>query len=233
MLFLKEVFFMTLSEKIKEHRNRLGFSQEKLAELVGVSRQSVTKWEADQSMPCMENLMTLADIFGISISELAGKTEKELLNIRAVKSSWRTYGKITSILGALLLAAAAIIWFSSEKAEADVWGRVLGINGAVWLTLGIIFWLFYKYQRDKLKRLKKEGVCYSANLNQIIRTHYWIRIGSMVSAYAVCSYHNHAGEIFTAKSYSFILEEHRGEYNVLVYVNPDNVKDYAVELGIY
>ena len=223
---------MTLSEKIKEHRNKLGFSQENLAELVGVSRQSVTKWEADQSMPCMENLMTLADIFGISISELAGKTGKEILNMRAVKSSWRTYGKITSILGALLLAAA-IIWFSSEKAEADVWGRILGINGAIWLMLGIIFGLFYKHQGDKLKRLKKQGVSYSAKLNQIIRTHSWIRIGSMVSAYAVCSYHNHAGEICTAKSHSFIFEEHRAEYNILVYVNPDNVKDYAIELGIY
>ncbi|MCL2030576.1 MAG: helix-turn-helix transcriptional regulator [Oscillospiraceae bacterium] len=63
---------MTLGSRIKAHRVRLGYSQEKMAELVGISRQAVTKWEADQSIPCMENLMTLADLFGVSLGELSG-----------------------------------------------------------------------------------------------------------------------------------------------------------------
>jgi len=62
---------MTLGERIKEQRIKKGFSQEKIAELVGTSRQAVTKWETGQSVPCMENLITLAEIFGISLDELS------------------------------------------------------------------------------------------------------------------------------------------------------------------
>jgi transcriptional regulator with XRE-family HTH domain len=62
---------MTLGERIKEHRKKQGFSQEKIAELVGTSRQAVTKWESGQSIPCMENLITLAEIFGLSLGELS------------------------------------------------------------------------------------------------------------------------------------------------------------------
>ena len=69
---------MTLGERIKEHRKRIGFSQEKIAELVGTSRQAVTKWEANQSIPCMENLITLAEIFGISLSELSNGVKENI-----------------------------------------------------------------------------------------------------------------------------------------------------------
>ena len=62
---------MMLGESIKEQRLKKGLSQEKIAELVGTSRQAVTKWESGQSIPCMENLMTLAEIFGISLDELS------------------------------------------------------------------------------------------------------------------------------------------------------------------
>ncbi len=55
---------MSLGENIKCHRQRCGLSQEKLAELVGVSRQAVTKWESDLSSPSCENLLRLAEIFG-------------------------------------------------------------------------------------------------------------------------------------------------------------------------
>jgi transcriptional regulator with XRE-family HTH domain len=71
MLLKKEARKMTLGERIKEHRKKQGFSQEKIAELVGTSRQAVTKWESGQSVPCMENLITLAEIFGLSLGELS------------------------------------------------------------------------------------------------------------------------------------------------------------------
>ena len=62
---------MTLGTRIKEHRTRAKLSQEKVAELVGVSRQAVTKWEADQSAPSTENLFRLAQILGTTVDALA------------------------------------------------------------------------------------------------------------------------------------------------------------------
>lgn len=68
---------MTLGERIKASRARAGLSQEKLAELVGVSRQAVTKWEADQTAPSTENLFRLAAVLGTTVEGLMG-TEKPI-----------------------------------------------------------------------------------------------------------------------------------------------------------
>lgn len=49
----------TLGKKICRHRKAKGYSQEELAELVGVSRQAISKWEADLTRPSFDNLQAL------------------------------------------------------------------------------------------------------------------------------------------------------------------------------
>lgn len=61
---------MIFAERLKELRTAAGLSQEKLAERLGVSRQVITKWETDRGTPDMENLVTLAHTFAISLDEL-------------------------------------------------------------------------------------------------------------------------------------------------------------------
>ena len=75
---------MTLGERIKAFRKNAGMSQEKVAELVSVSRQAVTKWESGKSAPSTDNLFKLAEIFGTTVdllldSESGGKTAAEEL----------------------------------------------------------------------------------------------------------------------------------------------------------
>lgn len=67
---------MPLSEHIRRQRERLGFSQELLAEKIGVSRQAVSKWETGLSFPSTQKLVMLADLFGISVTELLHGKEK-------------------------------------------------------------------------------------------------------------------------------------------------------------
>lgn len=67
---------MSLGNRIKEFRQGKKMSQEKVAELVGVSRQAVTKWEADQTAPSTENLFKLADIFGTTVDMLIASDER-------------------------------------------------------------------------------------------------------------------------------------------------------------
>ncbi len=62
---------MTMGENIRQARMQARLSQEKLAELVGVSRQAVTKWEKGQSEPSCENLLRLAEVLGVQVSDLA------------------------------------------------------------------------------------------------------------------------------------------------------------------
>ena len=61
---------MKLSVKIIALRKRMGWSQEDLAEHLGVSRQSVSKWESGASVPELERIIQLSDLFGLSADEL-------------------------------------------------------------------------------------------------------------------------------------------------------------------
>lgn len=61
---------MTTGEKIAALRRELGLSQEALGEKLGLSRQAVSKWEADQAVPGMDNLVELARLFGVPVDTL-------------------------------------------------------------------------------------------------------------------------------------------------------------------
>ena len=68
---------MSLGTRIRDARQRRGLSQEKVAELVGVSRQAVAKWESGQSAPSTENLLRLAEVLGTTADLLMAPTEPE------------------------------------------------------------------------------------------------------------------------------------------------------------
>ena len=61
---------MILADKIIEERKRIGLSQEELAEKLNVSRQSVSKWEGAQSIPDINRIIMLAEIFGVTTDYL-------------------------------------------------------------------------------------------------------------------------------------------------------------------
>lgn len=61
---------MTIGQKIIQLRNAADISQEQLAEMLGVSRQSISKWEMDQALPQIDKVLQLAEIFHVSTDEL-------------------------------------------------------------------------------------------------------------------------------------------------------------------
>lgn len=61
---------MKVSEKIKELRTENKWSQEQMAEKLGVSRQAITKWETGAGAPDIENLAAIAQLFGVSTDSL-------------------------------------------------------------------------------------------------------------------------------------------------------------------
>ena len=71
---------MELGNKIKRLRYKSGLTQEQLAERVGVSPQSVSKWENAVSMPDISLLPALAEAFGVSIDELFDLTAEQKLS---------------------------------------------------------------------------------------------------------------------------------------------------------
>lgn len=63
---------MTVGEKIQAYRKRLGMSQEELGQKLLVSRQTISLWEKDQTVPTIDNLIRLREIFGVSVDEILG-----------------------------------------------------------------------------------------------------------------------------------------------------------------
>ena len=73
---------MTLGNKIKQLRHKSGLTQEQIATRIGVSAQSVSKWETEVSMPDISLLPVIANEFGVSIDELFDlSTDQKLYRI--------------------------------------------------------------------------------------------------------------------------------------------------------
>ena len=110
---------MTTGEKIAALRRDHKLSQEALGEKLGLSRQAVSKWEADQAVPTMDNLMELSRLFGVPVDTLlrpdapfpAAPAEKNSIDAPAApetphKGVSLSRGKILAISGAALLCVS-------------------------------------------------------------------------------------------------------------------------------
>lgn len=102
---------MTLGQRIMNYRKQKNLSQEEVAEKLNVTRQTVSKWETDQSTPDFDKIIPLCELFDISTEELLkGKSEKVedkvMEKMIDVNKGKRTMGLVISIL----LYFMSIIW---------------------------------------------------------------------------------------------------------------------------
>lgn len=67
---------MTTGQRIAQKRKELNLSQEALGEALGVSRQSISKWESDLSLPEIEKLVALSKLFSVPVGWLLGVEER-------------------------------------------------------------------------------------------------------------------------------------------------------------
>ena len=73
----KQAVKRTLGETLKAHRTRCQMTQEFEAESLGVSRQTVSKWENGSADPSTTNLLALAKLYGVAAEELLMGIERE------------------------------------------------------------------------------------------------------------------------------------------------------------
>lgn len=66
---------MQFNEKLQKLRKDKGISQEELAEMLGVSRQAISKWESGQTYPETDKLITISEIFGVTVDSLLKDSE--------------------------------------------------------------------------------------------------------------------------------------------------------------
>ena len=71
----REAVFMSVGSRIFELRMSKNLSQSALADMLDVSRQSVSKWETDSAVPDLDKLMKLCNVFDVTLDELTGRTD--------------------------------------------------------------------------------------------------------------------------------------------------------------
>ena len=111
-----------LEEKILALRKKQGLSQEKLGEQIGVTRQTISNWELNETSPNPEQLKLLSRSLNISIDELLDNDVKDVI-INKVSNTEKLAGiiiKILKVIGILLIAyivlmALAVIIFTVSR----------------------------------------------------------------------------------------------------------------------
>ena len=89
---------MTLGNKIQKLRKQNGLSQEALAEKVTVTRQTISKWELDQSTPDLDFIVQLCEIFGVSADYLIKEDMTEPGEIPSRKKEFHISDKVKRII---------------------------------------------------------------------------------------------------------------------------------------
>lgn len=106
---------MTLAEKLNSLRTESGLSQSTLAEQMGVTRQTVSRWETGEAVPTGENLRRLGELYGVSVGYLLNDSEPRSTAVAVAEKpgkktpengAWRKPALIGVAIG---LAIAAVI----------------------------------------------------------------------------------------------------------------------------
>lgn len=125
---------MTLGERLQNLRKENRLSQEKLAELVGVSRQAVSKWETGLSNPDTENLIKLGEIYNQPINKIVGRdfVGNEVFDETSKKINKENHNKKFYILGSIIgfLAFAVSMTF----VESNSLFVIVGIAGMIGMS---------------------------------------------------------------------------------------------------
>ncbi len=114
-------------DNLVQMRKLMQLTQEDIAEKVGVTRQSVAKWEAGESIPDLDKSKQLADIFGVSLDDLANYEPEENLGLGLPPKGKHLFGLVTvGDKGQIVIPAKARKIFDISTGEQLV---VLGDEG--------------------------------------------------------------------------------------------------------
>lgn len=156
---------MTVGENIQKFRKNLGLSQEELGQKLLVSRQTISLWEKDQTMPTIDNLMRLKEVFDVSVDEILGFENKREVSAEEPNEVYRfnfTQTELNEIyrmqrksvyrkpvLVVLILIFLVIFYLGSSASD-----MLIG------LTCGFLFMasLFYAKEITAYKKIWKRNI---------------------------------------------------------------------------
>ncbi len=133
---------MNFSEKLHTLRKEKRYSQEEFAELIGVSRQAISKWESGQSYPELNNLILISQILGVSIDYLV-KDEEILQTITEpaqlrLRFSEYEYKSKRTLFGVPLVHINLGVGFKKAKGIIAIGNIAVGFVALGGLSCGLV-----------------------------------------------------------------------------------------------
>ena len=150
---IKEEIKMKFHEKLIKLRKSKGLSQEELAEMLDVSRQAISRWELESTLPDVPNLIKISEIFGVSTDYLvhddyesdedipiAKEKEKEVIISENKRYKLHLIAGFASILAAFAFLIAAL-------SELSIISVILSFFNCG--IAAINFYLYFKNKKSK------------------------------------------------------------------------------------
>lgn len=159
---------MTAGQKIQHYRKLQGLSQEELGAKLLVSRQTVSLWENDQTLPTIDNLVRLKEIFGVSIDEILCQQTETADAPAPLEQYVFTYTaagheKVRKVseknrIKKMIMPAALmfLIWlfaFGWENFVSSLIGFALGFGGVIAISLARNKKIWKKHTQDVIHRV--------------------------------------------------------------------------------
>lgn len=120
---------MELPQQLKANRERLGLTQEDVAQRIFVSRQTMSSWETGKTYPDVQSLLLLSNLFGVSIDSLV-KGDVETMRETIVKDAVRMERLSIGMVGLLLAGVACLVGWDL------IWDEP--VASVPWLTWGVV-----------------------------------------------------------------------------------------------
>lgn len=142
---------MSFSENLQFLRTRADTTQEQLAEQLGVSRQSVSKWESGASFPEMDTLLRICDMYGTNLDTLLrGSVEKSLVTdtARYDETMNRFSRRIAFSVGAILAAIGVMIFLTAAGLSEMLAGAFLLLV----ITISVVILVASGIQHDSFRK---------------------------------------------------------------------------------
>lgn len=189
---------MILADKIMNLRKQQGMSQEELAHQLGISRQSVSKWESGASIPDLDKILKLSDLFGVSTDYLLKDEIEEItfsetdnviednigseivksVSIEEANAFMDLYERASKKIGIgvvlcilspiFLILAGGLSDYAGMKASEDFLG---GIGVAILLSIiavAVSYFIKYGMQLDKYEYIEKEKLSLQYGVQGIV-----------------------------------------------------------------
>lgn len=130
---------MEITEQLKTYRKKMNLSQDELAEIIYVSRQTISNWETGKSYPDLKSLLLMSDYFDVSLDELV-KGDLQIMKEKVGVTTLNHYS-LGMIIGFVLTIFGTVFFIKTMRMAGVVSGSV-----------GIIVMLYSAIQVEKIKK---------------------------------------------------------------------------------